>query len=353
MRKAEKLFSMLISTAAIVGALWLFVRFLFPWTAPLLLAFAVAAAMELPVRFLTRHRFSRSAAAGVMTLTVLGLLICTAIALTGKAVTFAASFATQVPELVKGLGAILDRVQSRIDLYVASAPEAVGEYLRTATDSVGELFTSLPGMLSRRVLDAVGKAAQHSPDTLLFTVTAGIGSYFISASFPQTLTFLSAQLPDEFTEKLRSVRLDFRGSFGGFLRAQLILMAMTFFELTIAFLLLKIDGAVGIAALTALVDALPVFGVGTVLLPWAAYCLILRDMKRGLGLVLCWALVTLVRSCTQAKLLGDQIGLDPLASLLAIYVGWQVWGVRGMLLFPILLVTVQQLNDRGVVKLWK
>ena len=63
--------------------------------------------------------------------------------------------------------------------------------------------------------------------------------------------------------------------------------------------------------------------------------------------------INLVRNCLQAKLMGDQIGLDALASLLAVYVGWQVWGVWGMLSFPIILVTVQQLNDRGVIRLWK
>ena len=57
--------------------------------------------------------------------------------------------------------------------------------------------------------------------------------------------------------------------------------------------------------------------------------------------------------CAQAKLVGDQIGLDPVVSLLAVYVGWQVWGVWGMLIFPLIFVLVQQLNDRGVVNLWK
>ena len=64
-------------------------------------------------------------------------------------------------------------------------------------------------------------------------------------------------------------------------------------------------------------------------------------------------MVNLVRTSVQAKLLGDQIGLDPLASLIAIYVGWRVWSVWGMLLFPVLLVTLQQLNDKGVLRLWK
>ena len=99
--------------------------------------------------------------------------------------------------------------------------------------------------------------------------------------------------------------------------------------------------------------ALPVFGTGIVLVPWAVYSFILGDTARGIGLLICWGVVNLVRSCVQAKLLGDQIGLDPLPSLLAMYVGWRVWRVWGMLLFPILFVTLRQLNDRGVIHLWK
>ena len=130
-------------------------------------------------------------------------------------------------------------------------------------------------------------------------------------------------------------------------------MLMTFFELLIGFLLLRVRGAPVIAAVTALVDALPVFGTGTVLVPWAAYCLLSGASARGIGLLISWGVTNLVRSCAQAKLLGDQIGLDPLASLTAIYIGWRVKGVIGMLLFPLILVTLCRLNDRGVIRLWK
>ena len=100
-------------------------------------------------------------------------------------------------------------------------------------------------------------------------------------------------------------------------------------------------------------DALPVFGTGTVLLPWAAGSFLLGNGSRALGLVLTWALVNLARSAAQAKLLGDQIGLDPLASLIAVYIGWQLGRVWGMLLCPLVLVTLTQLNDKGVLHLWK
>ena len=76
-------------------------------------------------------------------------------------------------------------------------------------------------------------------------------------------------------------------------------------------------------------------------------------MPVGIGLIVSWLVISLVRNCAQAKLMGSQIGLEPLASLISIYVGWRVWGVGGMLIFPVLLVTLQQLNERGIIRLWK
>ena len=108
-----------------------------------------------------------------------------------------------------------------------------------------------------------------------------------------------------------------------------------------------------LAAVTAVVDALPVFGTGTILVPWAVYELLLGSGVRAVSLVLIWMGTNLVRSTVQAKLLGDRIGLSPLASLLAVYVGWRAWRVWGMLLFPIVLAVLSQLNDKGIIRLWR
>ena len=224
---------------------------------------------------------------------------------------------------------------------------------RSALDALGRTLPDVPAGLSRRLLDAAAAAAQKSPDALLFLVTAGLGSFFLSAAFPQVKAFLLAQLPGEWLRHFELVRQDLKQSFGGWLRAQLLLMLITFAELLAALLLLRVRAALPIAALTALVDALPVFGVGVVLLPWAAAALLRGELRLGIGLALAFAGVSLLRELLQAKLLGDQIGLDPLSSLLAVYVGWKLCGVLGLLLFPLLLVTLRRLNDRGLLHLWK
>ena len=345
--------SILLYGALAVGGSWLLLRFLLPWLAPFLLAFVLAGILERPVAALQRRGLPRPAGAAAMSLGLLGALSWALAELAGRGLAALERLAGQTPRLVEGLSRGLTALEEKLLCLLSPAPGELSQELRTALEGVGALLYALPERLSRLVLELLGRAAQNSPNVLLFAVTAGIGTYFLSASFPKTRAFLLAQLPERVRARLEELGEDLKASFGGLLRTQLMLMAMTFFELLLAFLLMKIPGAPGLAAITALVDALPVFGAGTILLPWAAGCLLLGELRRGLGLALCWALVTLLRSCVQAKLLGDQIGLDPLASLLSIYVGWQLGRVWGMLLCPLLLVTLQQLHERGVIRLWR
>ena len=352
-QRAQRWLTLALNGAALIGGLWLAARFLLPWLAPFLLSFVIAALMEPLVRLLVRAGWRRGAAAGLVSLAVLGLLVWGLSALAARLLASLSDFAAQVPTMMAGLAQGLERLEERMLAMIAQAPEELSDTLRLSLDAVGESLYRLPALGSQWALESVRRLAQRSPDLLLFIVTAGIGSYFCAASFPRLLAFFSAQVPEAWKQRFRGTGEDLKGSLGGWLRAQLILMGITFFELLLVFLLLGVEKAAGMAALIAAVDALPLFGTGLFLVPWALGCLLLGELSRGLGLLIAWGVVSLVRSCIEAKLLGDQIGLHPLASLTAMYVGWRVWSVWGMLLFPVLLVTLRQLNDRGVVRLWK
>ena len=343
----------LLIVVAGAAALWLTLRFLLPWLAPFLLALALASLMEPAVRALTRQGWRRGLAAALLTLLLLAVVLWAALRLGSRCVTGVSALIRELPGLMRALAEGAAAGEERLLRAADAAPPEVKGYLEAVLGSLGETLTALPLQLSQRLPGLLTKAAQSGPDVLLFAVTAGLGTYFLSASYPGTLAFLRSQLPDRLQRRLRDLGRDLKGSFGGLLRAQLMLMGLTFLELLLAFLLMGLPGAPGLAAVTALVDALPVFGVGTVLLPWAAASFLLGNGARALSLASAWAGINLVRNCLQAKLLGDQIGLSPLASLLAVYVGWRICGVGGMLLFPVLLSTLQQLNDRGLVKLWQ
>lgn len=346
-------FALLLYSAGAVGLIWLAVRFLLPWAAPFILAWCLAAALEAPVGFLIRHRWHRAAASALCTVTALALLIWGCGALLWEGLSKLGDLARELPILMDAVNMKLSELELAARSHLSDAPEGGALFLEMAGGALADALASLPGYISKAAVTLLTKTAQASPDTLIFLVTVSIGSYFISASFPRVNAFLLAQLPSGLRTKLKGLGTDLKSSFGGVLRSQLILMLMTFFQLLVAFLVLRVSSAVELAAVTALVDALPVFGTGLVLMPWAFCALLLGDSRRGIGLIVSWLIISLVRNCVQAKLMGDQIGLEPLASLISIYVGWRVWGVGGMLLFPILLVTLRQLNERGIIRLWK
>ena len=129
----------------------------------------------------------------------------------------------------------------------------------------------------------------------------------------------------------------------GWLLAQVKLAGMTLIILTAGFLLLRITYAPLWALAVALVDAFPVLGTGTVLIPWALVCFIQGDGGRAVGLLGLYAVASLTRSAMEPKLVGQHLGLDPLTTLLALYAGYRFWGLPGMLLSPLLAVTLLSL----------
>jgi sporulation integral membrane protein YtvI len=340
---------------AAVGCAGLYagLRWLLPWAAPFLVALVLARAIEPAVSFFCSQRWPRSLAAGVCTTALLLSLGLGIRLIIGGAVSELRAFSVRLPELIEGLTGAVSLLEERAMRLIDRTDGALSEYLLSALESVRNSLAEVPTMLSGKILSFLSAFAERTPSILLFTITACIGVYFISSAFPEIRAFASRQIPLRWRSRARELRNDLRNSLGHWLKAQLILSGITFVELFLALLLLRVRYALLLALVISVIDALPVLGAGTVLVPWAVVEFLIGSYPMGLGLVITYAAITLVRQCIQAKLLGDQLGLHPVASLLAVYVGFRTLGIWGMLLFPLLFVTVKQLNDRGILRLWK
>ena len=134
-----------------------------------------------------------------------------------------------------------------------------------------------------------------------------------------------------------------RKAVSSWLLAQLQLSGVTFTILLLGYLLLGVSYAPLWALVTAVVDALPVLGTGSVLLPWSLISLLQGNVAQAIGLVGIYVVVAVTRSVLEPRLLGKHLGLDPLVTLIALYVGYKLWGIAGMILSPLLAVTVLQL----------
>ena len=339
---STKILNFALCAALGLAGLWGIARWVLPWIWPFLIAWGAAALLEPGVAYLCRRGLGRPLASGIC---VLGFLLGTGGLLwliCGRAVAELSELAPRLPGILAGLTDTLRAWRGALERWLERSPEGLRLWADAALTGIADALLRLPAALAGRLPGLLRDAAAAAPAALLFAVTAGIGTYFVSASYPALLHGAARLLPERFLCRARLLRRDLRRTLGRWLKAEGLMSLFVCFVLSGAFLLLGIPYALLLALLTALVDALPVLGAGAVLLPWAVWAFLGGDTPLAVGLAVTYAAVTVLRSCIQAKLLGDQLGLHPLAALAAIYAGWKLWGVWGMLVFPVAAICIKQ-----------
>ncbi|EQJ23470.1 AI-2E family transporter [Clostridioides difficile] len=137
------------------------------------------------------------------------------------------------------------------------------------------------------------------------------------------------------------------------LKAYAILLSVTFIELLIGLTILKVENAFTISVIIALVDILPVLGTGSILTPWMIISLINGNINLAIGLLILYIIITVVRQILEPKVVGHQIGLYPLITLMCMFVGAQLFGIAGLFGFPIAATIIKNLHDNGIITAFK
>ena len=325
--------------------LWLAVRFLLPLIRPFLLGLALALAAEPMVRFLeNRLRLSRQTAAGLgvsMAFCFLALLVTV---LCAAAVRQLRSLAGILPGLEEAARRALELTQTNLLALAARAPRNLRPVL---TEHLRLLFSdgsTLLGKITAWLLGLAGGILGRLPDSALGFGTGILSAFLISARLPKIRGWLLRRIPRDRLNILLARFRRLRRMLRSWLTAQLKLMSVTFCILAAGLTLLRIPRSLLWAFVIALVDALPVFGTGTVLIPWALVCFLQGNRVLALGIAGTYATAALTRSILEPKLLGQHLGLDPLAALAALYIGCRLWGIAGMIAAPMITVALLQLR---------
>lgn len=342
MKNGYKLF---FSIFGIFLGVYLGFRFILPISFPFLLGAGLAWLAEPMTVFLCK-KLPRSLSAAVSVTAAFFLVVLTTFLLGALLVRQLGRLPAIVPDLESTAAAGMNTLSAWLQGLTYRTPGNFGEYLR---QNIAEFFsggTALLDKVAGYLLNLAGSVLSHVPDSALSLGTALISSYMISAKLPKIRTFFRqlAQKP-RLEQALKGLK-GLRTALGGWLMAQVKLSGITWFIVTAGFLLLHISHAPLWATVVALVDAFPVLGTGTVLIPWSLVCLLQGESARGIGLLGIYAVVAITRSVLEPRLVGKQLGLDPLVTLFALYAGYKVWGLGGMLLAPMLAVAAVQLLPR-------
>lgn len=190
----------------------------------------------------------------------------------------------------------------------------------------------------KNVVNSVINIIMSLPNLMIYIIITFLATLFIVTDRRAILKGANEILPEKFTRKVINVVSMSIKSLGNYLKAQCILICITFGELLIAFFILKQPYPLTLALVVALVDALPILGTGTILIPWSIYSFITGDVVLGIALLVVYIIILIVRQLVEPKIVGAKIGVHPFLTLLAMYVGFRFLGLIGMIVGPVVLV---------------
>ncbi len=264
--------------------------------------------------------------------TILGLII-------SRLVREIVNVYNQINEIFGSLQEFFDVVLEKVNSIYISLPKTISD---TLDQYLSEAASNVKAWLGPMV-EGITNFTMSLPQALVFLIVTILATYFMTSDKNKINNFLDSQIPVQWLEKARGVVNKLFSALFGWLRAQIILMTITFTELSVAFLVMRIENGLLFALFIAIVDALPVFGVGTVLIPWGIVELITGSYQRGFSLLLLYIIVLVIRQLIEPKIIGKQIGIHPLLTLFAMYTGLQLIGILGMIVGPVLMVIAKSI----------
>ena len=326
----------------VLGAVFALI-FLLPIVLPFLLGYALAWCVQRPVQLLHQRTGMKMWLCSGLCMLVLFLLLGSSVfVLVHQLLHEVSSFAAQLPEMLSGLAEPAEHLQSWLQELAARAPDGFGIALQNWSESLFDGSSGLPGRVTAWLITFAGKVVAALPDLFLFALTLVLSSFMFAANFSAARSAIARLIPQKWQNKARQLLIQLRAALGGWLKAQAMLMGVTFLVVTAGLMVLQLDYPLLFGALVALVDALPLLGAGVILIPWSLLSFLRGANRCAIGLILVYGAAALIRSILEPKLIGKQIGLHPILTLAAMYAGYRLVGVTGLILFPIGVMLIQQ-----------
>ncbi|MBQ9742277.1 MAG: sporulation integral membrane protein YtvI [Ruminococcus sp.] len=349
--KKRRIIIDVIFIVMILAGAYLAVKYLTGLVLPFIIGFVVAVCLQRPVAFLTeKTKLSRAFWSVLLVLLVLCLLFGVVILAMWAIYDNASGFATW---MIKDLAPEMKNTFSELSLWftgiAAKMPKEMADYLQSAPSVI---IDEVVGVVGGVVTGMLGSIVVSGPGLLISSVFSVVASCYITKDYRKITNFLLSQLSERKRHLVVKAKQLFVTNILKMLRGYIIIMFITYLEIFLGLSVLKVNYAGVLAAFIAVLDILPVLGTGTVLLPWAVISMLMGDLWRGVGLLIVYVSITVIRNIIEPRIIGQQVGLPPIVTLLAMYVGLKAMGILGMMLFPVTIIIIVKLQESGVIHIW-
>lgn len=373
----------IIYLAILLGFAYLFMKYCFGMVFPFVFAFFIAVLVQKPTNAIykkTGHLKGLTSTILVLLLLIIGVSIVSLVG--AKVVTTCRDFIAYLIERVKDFPSFITNVEKWISNVISVLPDAIEAKINASVTRALERFeeltvTEAAGLLMQAAASSdkidvssissivspigggVWSVVKEIPSVLVASLVSVIACCFMAADYDMLVGFVKRQMAPRHNEALSKSKAILFTTLKQLLKAYGTIIVVTFSEMTLGLYILKLIGIYNseyiilIAAITALVDIIPVLGTGTVLIPWALYSLLNANVPFAIGLIVIYVVILVIRQVLEPKLVATKLGLPPVITIAAMYIGTQLFGFIGLFLLPITLIMVKKLNDEGVIHLWK
>lgn len=236
-----------------------------------------------------------------------------------------------MPDLYQQLESGLSDIGKTLEGVFTVLPKGIQNGWHAMVSNLDSTMGDLIGRFSEPTVAAAGNFAKKIPSVLIATIVTVISAYFFIADRDAVIAWSKKIAPDPVVRRMSMVIDNLKYAVGGYFKAQMKIMVVVFGLLLIGFVLMGVHFQILLALLIAFLDFLPFFGTGTALIPWALYKFMVGNYRLAIALMVLYAVTQLVRQLIQPKLVGDSMGLNPLVTLVLLYVGYKVGSVLGMI----------------------
>ncbi len=335
---------------------WLIIRlssFMYPFVFAFLLALFSRPLVDF---FQKRLRINRGWGALLSIILMSGLLIGSLVLIIMQLIRGLVFVANQLPAQIQELSLYFQKLYNeKLAPIWNDASEALRSLepsqqntVQNSIQSLGSSLASAIGEGSKNVAGMLQTVLATLPSIALILVIVLLAWFFISKDWHRYELRLKKYEMLPWFARAESVVTSLRSALFGYIKAQLTLITITFFIVLIGLLIIGVEHPFAIAFIAAFFDILPYLGTGSVFLPWIAYSIITGDTGLAIGLAILYAIVILQRNIMEPKIVGDNIGIQPITALIALFVGIQVFGVFGLILGPLIAVIIKALHNAQI-----
>lgn len=330
-------FSLLATAAFIIIGVKAIVFFM-----PFVIGWCISAIAAPVVNWLEKHfKIVKKLGSALIVVLVIGLIVLVIYLAVSRLVTEVGDLLKNMPDLYDQLARGLTQIGRSMSGLFARLPEEVRSGFQTMMSNLNEYIGKLISKMGEPTVTAAGNLAMRLPFFLVSVLVSVISAYFFTVERDEVLSWAKKVMPQAVVKRMTLVMDNLRYAVGGYFKAQFKIMGVVFLILMMGLALLKINYFALIAFLIAFLDFLPFFGTGTAMIPWALYKFLVGDYKTAILLFVLYAVTQLVRQVLQPKLVADSMGMNPLVTLLLLYVGYRVSSVLGLILsVPIGMVVI-------------